>query len=73
MSDYDIHTSTVSIIEKGQVNGTIREGNPLALAIAYWSSIKGIAEEIALHPDSPCPDSEWIVDIIRKKDGKNYV
>lgn len=68
LSDYDIHTQTVSIIEKGQADGTIREGNPLALAIAYWSSIQGIAKEIALHPDSPCPTSEWIVDIIRNKD-----
>lgn len=71
MSDYDIHASTVLIIEKGQADGTIREGNPLALSIAYWRSVQGIAEEIALHPDSPCPNSEWIVDIVRNKNVVN--
>lgn len=60
--------ASIPIIEAGQRNKTIREGNPYALAIAYWSAIQGIAEVIALQPDSPYPESEWIVDILRRKE-----
>lgn len=64
---FDIYTPTTVLIRKGQANGTIREGDPNALAIAYWCSIQGIAELVALKPDTPCPESDWIVDIIRRK------
>lgn len=62
----DIYTPTTLLIKKGQANGTIREGDPYALSIAYWCAIQGIAEQVALNPDIPCPKSEWIVDIIRR-------
>lgn len=68
LADFDIHTPTVRLIEKGQADGTIREGDPLALAIAFWCSIQGIAEEIAVNPGCPIPESGWIVDIIRKRE-----
>lgn len=64
---FDIHTPTTMLIKKGQINGTIRDGDPEALGIAYWCAIGGIAEQVAINPDIPCPDSDWIVDIIRKK------
>lgn len=63
----DIYTPTSLLIKKGQANGTIREGDPYALGIAYWSAIQGIAEQMAMKPDLPCPESEWIVDMIRRK------
>lgn len=63
---FDIFTPTSLLIKKGQENGTIRQGNPNALAIAYWCAIQGIAEQMAIHPDMPCPESTWIVDTIRK-------
>lgn len=58
---------SVSFIEQGQKQGCIKQGNPLSLSTAFWCSIQGIAEELALHPDTPCPDADWIVDILRKK------
>lgn len=64
---FDIYTPTALLIQKGQANGTIREGDPNALAIAYWCSIQGVAEQMALNPGAPCPKSDWIVDIIRRK------
>lgn len=67
LRDFDIYTPTSLLMKKGQVNGTIREGNPTALAIAYWCAIQGIAEHAALNPDLPCPESAWIVDMIRRK------
>lgn len=67
LKGFDIYKPTVLLIEKGQANGTIREGDPLALAAAYWCAIQGIAEMIAIHPDIPCPEGEWIADVLRKK------
>jgi AcrR family transcriptional regulator len=64
---FDILTPTVALIQKGQANGTIREGDPYALAIAYWCAIQGIAEQMAQTPGAPCPESRWIVDMIRRK------
>lgn len=31
-----------------------------ALATAYWCAIQGIAEQMAMKPDTPCPESDWI-------------
>ena len=51
---------------KGQENGSIRKGNPKSLALTFIGAIIGIVQEIALNPDFPVPDSEWIVSILRK-------
>lgn len=67
LGNFDVYTPTTLLIQKGQENGTIREGDPYALAIAYWCAIQGIAEQIAINPESPCPESDWIIDIIRRK------
>lgn len=64
---FDIYTPTALLIRKGQADGTIREGDPYALATAYWCAIQGIAEQVALNPGMHCPESDWIVDIIRRK------
>ncbi len=63
----DVYTPTAAIIRAGQNNGTIRAGEPVALSIAYWSAIQGTAETLAMNADMPCPDSEWITDILRAK------
>lgn len=63
---FDIYTPTKELIKKGQANGTIREGDSYALSIAYWCAIQGIAEQLALNPNTPCPESEWVVDILRR-------
>lgn len=67
MRDFDVFTPTTEIMKKGQENGTIREGDSYALSIAYWCAIQGIAEMIALNPNTPCPKGEWIIDMIRGK------
>jgi len=65
LAQHDITSQSVPLIQKGQEMGEIRSGNPLALSIAFWSSIQGIAESIALNQKSPVPEAEWIVDILR--------
>lgn len=62
---FDVYTPTMQIIRQGQENGSIRKGDPLALSIAFWSAIQGIAETLAMHTQLPCPQSEWITDILR--------
>lgn len=57
----------VSIVEWGQKEGSIRQGNPLTLSNAFWCSIQGIAEQYAVHPEIGLPEAEWIVDIVRAK------
>lgn len=57
----------VNLIIQGQADGSIREGNPTALATAFFMAVQGIAENIARHPEMPVPEPEWIVDIIRNK------
>lgn len=57
---------SISLIEAGQRKGLIRKGNPKALSTAFWCSIQGIAEELALHPSTPAPEANWIVAILRK-------
>jgi len=57
----------IPIIESGQHEGTIREGNPVALSNAFWCSIQGICENYVFHPDVELPKADWIVDIVRKR------
>lgn len=67
LTGFDVYTPTAEIIAKGQADGSIRAGDPVALSIAFWSAIQGIAETLALQAQMPCPESEWITDILRNK------
>ena len=66
LAQRNIFETTAAIIEKGQQLGELRAGNTKALSIAFLCSIQGIAEQIALNPEFPIPEAEWIVDIIKK-------
>lgn len=67
LQGFDIYTPTAALIKQGQGSGTIREGDPMALAIAYWCAITGIASQMAVQPELPCPESDWVVDIVRRR------
>lgn len=61
---------SAEIIAAGQQYGYFREGDPYALSFAFWSSVQGVMEEIAVTPEmlsgeKELPDAEWIIDIIR--------
>ena len=68
LAKVDNITLAAKKIRQGQKNGTIRKGNPVALATAFWGAVQGIAEMVARFPEFPLPDSEWVVDILRKRD-----
>lgn len=58
----------VPIVEWGQQEGTIREGEPRAISNAFWCSIQGIAERYATNQEIALPEADWIVDIVRKRE-----
>lgn len=60
------YLETVALIELGQKQGTIRDGDSLSLSVAFWSSIQGMAEAVALMPELPMGDPEWFMDILRR-------
>ncbi|MCL2634662.1 MAG: TetR/AcrR family transcriptional regulator [Oscillospiraceae bacterium] len=64
---HDIVRQSIPLIEKGQQLGEIRSGDPHALSVTFWCAIQGIAERIALNSDCPIPETEWVLDILRKK------
>lgn len=57
----------VPIIEWGQQEGTIKEGDPLIISNAFWCSVQGIAERYATNQNIDLPEADWIVDIVRRK------
>ncbi len=67
LKNFDVYTPSIELMKVGQEMGTIREGDPYALTIAFWCSIQGIVEQIAMEPLVPHPKSEWIIDIIRRR------
>jgi len=58
---------SVKKIRQGQKNGSIKKGDPVALANAFWGAVQGIVEHftLVLH-GVPIPDAECIVDILKR-------
>lgn len=65
VSEHDYYYRTVDVILEGQKKGEIRPGDPMSLAVAFWSSIQGIAESVAMSPEIQTPDPKWIVAILK--------
>ena len=63
----DNFRKSAEIIRVGQSDGTIREGDPVALSVAFWAAIQGICQVVTWESDLPIPDSDWVVDILRNK------
>lgn len=57
----------VPIIEWGQQEGTIREGDPLVISNAFWCCIQGIAERYATNQKIDLPEADWVVDLVRRR------
>ena len=60
---------SAEIIAAGQQYGYFREGDPYSLSFAFWSSVQGITEQLAVSPEliekGQLPETDWIIDIIR--------
>lgn len=64
----NFYQEMIPFIQAGQVQGTIRQGNPLALSTTFWTALQGAIEAYALNPELSLPEPEWLVDIIREKE-----
>jgi len=69
LTQMDVIPQSIPFIIAGQENKIIKDGDPQALSIAFWSAISGIAASMVLMPDAQCPEPEWIIDILRRKPG----
>ncbi|MDR2957139.1 MAG: TetR/AcrR family transcriptional regulator [Coriobacteriales bacterium] len=67
LKELNILEATVPIIEAGQACGQIRDGDPLALSVLFWQALTGVALLKALHPNTPVPEPEWLIDCLRRK------
>lgn len=61
----DTIQNSCGMIEAGQQDGSIRQGNALALSNMYWCSIHGIMEQYSVRADIPLPEPAWVVDMLR--------
>ncbi len=61
----DVIEKSISLIEEGQCQGIIREGNAIALALSFWLSVQAYIEMIALNPQIPYPEPCWFVDLLK--------
>ncbi|MCD2491010.1 TetR/AcrR family transcriptional regulator [Lacrimispora sp. NSJ-141] len=58
---------SAELIRLGQMQGSIRKGDAVALSLAFWCSVQGIMEQLAVSETSPVPDPDWLLDILRGK------
>lgn len=56
--------ASVPLIMLGQQRGEIRQGDPMALAVAFWGALQGIAEVLVWNPEAPIPEAECLVRIL---------
>lgn len=61
----DTIQNSCRMIETGQQDGSIRQGNVLTLSNMYWCSIQGIMEQFSQRADIPLPEPAWVVDMLR--------
>jgi AcrR family transcriptional regulator len=58
--------ASVPVIREGQRTGAMKDGDPLALAVAYWGAVQGIGETLGWYPGAPLPETRAVLDILRK-------
>lgn len=52
-------------VEAGQKDGSIRQGDVMALSNMYWCAIHGIMSQHALRPEIPLPEPEWMAGMLQ--------
>ncbi len=55
---------SVPLIAAGQRAGVFRAGDPLALSVAFWGVLQGIAEMLVWKSDAPIPPSDVIMRVL---------
>ena len=57
--------ASIPVILKGQEQHVFKTGAPLALAVAFWGAIQGIAETLLWFPNNAVPDYHCVVDMLK--------
>lgn len=57
----DVISAMEKVLLAGQEEGTIRQGDTLALSNLYWCCIQGVVEQYVARPELPLPEPDWIV------------
>ncbi|WP_411678212.1 TetR/AcrR family transcriptional regulator [Caproicibacter sp.] len=63
--EMDFAKKLVPTVKAGQETGEIRQGDPLALALCYFSAIENAAENSVCFPSAPMPEAEWFVSLLK--------
>lgn len=63
--------NSVKIIKNGQEDGSIRQGDPLALSYAFWNAFQGVMQALATDSRMPVPETDWIMAILRNPLAEN--
>jgi hypothetical protein len=67
LEGFDTVTPLIEAVQRGQRLGQIKKGDPVALILAFWGAVQGIAESYAVSSGIPYPEASWIVDILRAR------
>ncbi|MBD5112236.1 MAG: TetR/AcrR family transcriptional regulator [Ruminococcaceae bacterium] len=65
---------SAEIIEAGQQYGYFRDGDSYMLSFTFWSSVQGVMEQLAVHPEmlesGTLPETDWLIGILSKERGQ---
>lgn len=61
----DVIGAMENVLLAGQKEGTIRQGDTLALSNLYWCCIQGVVEQYVARPELPLPEPDWIVAMLK--------
>lgn len=65
LSELNVTQASVPLIVKGQELGTIRDGDPYALAFTFWNSLTGVIEQIIRsNKPSTMIEPQWFTAIL---------
>lgn len=56
---------SAEVLRRGQLDGSVRAGDPLALAFTFWACIQGVMEQLVRDSSAPLPEIDWLLDILR--------
>ena len=64
-SNNPAYEASIPEIIRGQMDGSIRSGEPSVLALLFWSTIQGVAESCTLYGTNTIPDPKWLVGMLK--------
>lgn len=63
--EMNLAAKLVPTVKAGQEAGEIRQGDPTALSLCYFSAIESAAENAVCFPRVPMPEADWLVNLLR--------